>query len=295
MRLIKQLFRLLPPAFAAKTTSVTGRLANIGTPSFAIKLPVFLPIIFSLSVLSLGEEVRAPDEPPPVGFNPEIPEIAESKQMILVSVEHWNAISARVRCLERTDTKAIWKEVFPAFEAVVGKNGLAWGIGLHGTCPSEGSMKREGDGRAPAGVFSLHEAFGYSAPADAHITTFPYRHLTQTTEGVDDSNSRYYNRVVDSAALKDKDWKSSERMLRSDDRYRWGILVEHNWKQFPGFGSCIFLHIWRGFQQPTVGCTAMPAERIENIVRWLDQRSHPILVQLPTAEYSRFKDRWMLP
>ena len=36
----------------------------------------------------------------------------------------------------------------------VGRNGAAWGLGLHAAQP-QGPQKQEGDGRAPAGVFTL--------------------------------------------------------------------------------------------------------------------------------------------
>jgi len=71
-------------------------------------------------------------------------------------------------------------------------------------------------------------------------------------------------------------------MLRQDELYRWGILVDHNaGSPVAGNGSCIFMHIWRGPGEPTVGCTAMPAAEIEKVLGWLDPASQPLLVQLP--------------
>jgi D-alanyl-D-alanine dipeptidase len=92
------------------------------------------------------------------------------------------------------------------------------------------------------------------------------------------------------------DWNSSEHMLRSDDLYRWGVVVDHNADPpRPGAGSCIFLHIWRGPGQPTVGCTAMPQENLESVLGWLDPAKKPLLVQLPESEYQRLKRKWKLP
>lgn len=256
----------------------------------------FLVCLFFL-LLSLGQTALASDdEPSSEEWKTEIPEVASSRQLVLVVAPDWNTASAQLRCFERPDPTTPWKEVFAPSEAVVGRNGLAWGIGLHGTFPQGAvHVKREGDGRAPAGIFPLLEAFGYAQAADAHVTTFPYQQLTPTVEGIDDVGSRYYNRIVDAAELKDKDWKSSERMLRDDDLYLWGVIVGHNSKPWPGFGSCIFLHIWRGANQGTAGCTAMPAKYIETLVRWLDQQSHPVLVQLPYEDYIRLKPQWQLP
>ena len=51
----------------------------------------------------------------------------------------------------------------------IGRAGSAWGLGLH---PAQrGPQKREGDGRAPAGVFRIGTAFGY---ADRPTTALPY-------------------------------------------------------------------------------------------------------------------------
>jgi L,D-peptidoglycan transpeptidase YkuD (ErfK/YbiS/YcfS/YnhG family) len=34
-------------------------------------------------------------------------------------------------------------------------------------------------------------------------------------------------------------------MRHLGERYRWGVVVAHNWDQIPGRGSCIFLHVWQ--------------------------------------------------
>jgi len=229
------------------------------------------------------------------GLKMNIPEIARSRQLIVVTTRDWNAIPATVRCFERAGAGSPWEEAVPARDAVAGRNGMAWGIGLHGTHPAAGPVKQEGDGRAPAGVFRLHAIFGDASPAAAHITRFPYIQLTASSVGVDDVRSRYYNRVVDASGIKDKDWKSSEVMLGPHGLYRRGVIVEHNWQSLPGYGSCIFLHIWIGPGHGTSGCTAMALPDLTAIIRRLDASKHPLLVQLPAAEYERLKDNWRLP
>jgi D-alanyl-D-alanine dipeptidase len=213
----------------------------------------------------------------------------------LVTAADWESVSAKCQRFERANPKAAWSEIAPPFEVVIGRNGLAWGIGLHGTHPGAGPVKKEGDGCAPAGVFLLRSAFGYASERQVNLSAFPYIALTRTSEGVDDPASRYYNRVIDAAAVTDKDWKSSERMLRTDDLYRWGVIVEHNREPVPGGGSCIFLHTWSGPRLGTAGCTAMPADKVEGIVRWLKKAGQPVLIQLPVAEYLRHKGEWHLP
>jgi len=160
-----------------------------------------LPILRVLFALAAGHSSVAVDAAPSPGLKSGVPELARSRQLIVVTVKDWNSATARICCYERPYAGHAWKAVFPPFAAVVGRNGMAWGIGLHGTWPVNAPFKREGDGRAPAGVFSLREIFGHLPAGEAGITAFPYLCLNATTEGVDDVKSPYYNRVVDSATL----------------------------------------------------------------------------------------------
>ena len=225
----------------------------------------------------------------------EIPALQRSRQLLVVTSANWSTVSAELRCYQRPDAGSTWAEAFAVGKVVLGKNGLGWGVGLHGTSEAGGPVKREGDGRAPAGVFRLVEAFGYATEQEANISGFPYRHLTETVEGIDDPASRHYNRLVDAASVSAKDWRSSEIMRRRDELYRWGVVVGHNWEQVPHAGSCIFLHIWEGADVGTSGCTAMPSEQMLRVVRWLRQGDEPILVQLPADQYRELQARWGLP
>ncbi len=228
-------------------------------------------------------------------LKPRIWELRWTRQLIVVTSDDWNAVGARLQRFERNSGTTGWRALGPAIDVVVGRGGMGWGIGLHGTRSINDPVKREGDGRAPAGVFFLNTVFGYAKPSEARIAAFPYREVTPSTQAVEDGQSKYYNRLVDAARVGDRDWRGSEIMLRPDNIYRWGVVVEHNWKAFPGGGSCIFMHIWRGPQHGTAGCTAMPPEDMEDIVRWLDWQKHPLLVQLPAETYDTVKDQWGLP
>jgi D-alanyl-D-alanine dipeptidase len=231
------------------------------------------------------------------GLNKRIYEMDECRQLIVVTTRSWDAVEAKVRCYARADAKSPWKEALPACDAVTGRHGMAWGVGLHGTFPGYPPPKREGDGRAPAGVFRLNEIFGYASRDDVRITKFPYVQLTASSEAVNDIRSRYYNRIVDASRIKkkEKDWTSSEIMVRPRGLYRWGVVVEHNWKQIPSLGSCIFLHAWLGPGRGTSGCTAMASRDLLALIRWLDASRHPLLVQLPEGEYEGRKGDWRLP
>ncbi|VVP22993.1 D-alanyl-D-alanine dipeptidase [Pseudomonas fluorescens] len=213
-----------------------------------------------------------------------------SHQLIVVTSKNWTDIQGTAqRYVRRGSTFEKYADPFPV---VLGKNGLAWGKGIAANVEQgEGPVKREGDGKAPAGIFKLGTAFGYDSTAN---TQLPYLALTPTSECVDDSHSKHYNELVDGATTP-RDWNSSERMRRDDDTYRQGIFIEHNSPASPALGSCIFFHIWRGPSSPTLGCTAMDQADISRLFGWLDPRQSPLLIQLPEAEYEHFRVGWNLP
>lgn len=219
--------------------------------------------------------------------------LAGSRQLILVTTPEWGSVRGTLRRFERRGARAKWTQVGEAFEIVVGRGGLGWGDGVVET-QGDGPSKREGDGRAPAGVFHLTRAFGFADARESSWLRVPYTPLTPQVECVDDTASSHYNRVVDRAAVKTVDWNSSERM-REVEGYRWGVVVAHNARALPGQGSCIFLHIWAGPLKGTAGCTAMEQTNLEALLRWLDTKKSPLLVQLPEPEYVRLRASWNLP
>jgi len=220
--------------------------------------------------------------------------LARSRQLVVVTTRGWDDVPGVLRRYERKGTRGAWAQVGKDVPVAVGRNGLGWGAGLVETGAAAGPQKKEGDGKAPAGVFALGAAFGF-APAPAGRLRVPYVPLTPSVECVDDTASRKYNLIVDRLTAGDVDWNSSERM-RSVEGYRWGLVVNHNAAPtVAGRGSCIFLHVWAGPRMGTAGCTAMGEEKLTELLRWLDPKRRPLLVQLPEAEYARLRGAWGLP
>lgn len=221
--------------------------------------------------------------------------LARARQLIVVTTRGWDDVPGTLRRFERNGTTGVWTQVGAEVPVAVGRNGLGWGVGVAAAGGKKGPTKKEGDGKAPAGVFALGSAFGFAPLREAAWLRVPYVPLTPTVECVDDTASRHYNRVVDRLAVGDFDWNSSERM-RSVEGYRWGLVVRHNAAPpVAGRGSCIFLHIWAGPGRGTAGCTAMEEERLTELLRWLDPKRLPLIVQLPETEYARLRDAWRLP
>lgn len=169
----------------------------------------------------------------------------------------------------------------------VGRNGLGIGLGLPFEHAPGEPVKREGDGRAPAGIFPLRQVFGYAPQAP---TKMPYRQATADLICIDDSSAAGYNtlrRIDASTAVKSFEW-----MKRDDELYALGVTVGHNGKALPERGSCIFLHIQKGPHQPTSGCTSMSKKALEEIVAWLDPAKSPLLVQIPRSQCEYIEARF---
>jgi len=227
---------------------------------------IFFSSLFGTEALEqIDKEIRIP---------------SESKQLLFVSTPNWNARNGTLQRYERNDGN--WSKVGKKINIILGRNGLGWGLGLH-TVPSDAQyVKKEGDGKAPAGLFSLGNGFGYQ---DFKIN-FPYQAYKRTDHCVDDSNSRFYNTIVDSKNVK-KDYKSFEHMKLKNHLYRYGITVQHNPNNIAQNGSCIFIHIKNNTGKGTAGCTAMRENELINILEWLQKDKKPLLLQLPKEEIEK--------
>jgi zinc D-Ala-D-Ala dipeptidase len=216
-------------------------------------------------------------------------------QIIVSVTDSWNDFHATLYLFERNgDT---WQRVGKGMPALVGSLGLGWDPMASNRAPGE-PLKREGDRRAPAGIFPIPLAMGFP-PRAPDGTTLPYRGIREGTQCVDDSSSPFYNRIVDGSdflvAAKEQ-WKSSERMWEMEEVYRLLLVVGYNTdKPHPGDGSCIFMHVRRSSGVPTYGCTALVAEDLAKVMKWLKPGKNPALVQLPREAYLRLWRKWGLP
>jgi L,D-peptidoglycan transpeptidase YkuD (ErfK/YbiS/YcfS/YnhG family) len=221
-----------------------------------------------------------------------------ARQMVVVTTGGWDDVHGQLRTFERTEGGA-WREAAGPRPVVIGRTGAAWGIGLHDIPAGDpGPAKREGDGRSPAGVFAIGEAFGYAATA---TTALPYAAMDASDYCIDVSGSPLYNRIVDADDVgADAVRESTEPMRRDlhadgDQRYRLGFVIEHNPRGKAMAGSCIFAHLWKSADSATAGCTAMQAETMQALLAWLDPKQQPVFVLLPQAEYLRLQHDWQLP
>ena len=213
----------------------------------------------------------------------------ETRELLVVITDDWSAIKATLKRYRRVG--ATWELVGKPWDGVVGHGGTGWGAGLHGIgAPAGrgGPTKREGDGKAPAGIFALNDLYGYakSAPAGTKLAYTP----AGPWQCVDDPRSRFYNQIVRDVS---KDWASAEPMRRGDSQYEWAVEIAHNPARTPRAGSCVFLHVWSGEGKPTTGCTAMAEPIMRELISTLDPET--VFVLLPKAEYAALAPAWGLP
>ena len=227
------------------------------------------------------------------GITPSPAVMAGTRRALVVVTDGWDATTGTPRRFERAAPSASWRPVGDAVPVAVGKAGLGWGDGIAPRPPnSDGPDKREGDGRAPAGLFTLGDVTGYDAAPPPGLQ-LAYRAATPSLRCVDDGAApQYYNRLID-APDSAPPWSSAEKMRRDDGLYRFTVFVRHNAARVPGRGSCVFLHVWRRANAPTVGCTAMALPSLRQLLPWLDNRT--VLVQLPRATYAQLQRDWDLP
>ncbi len=220
---------------------------------------------------------------PVCGFS----QLNEAQQLIVAIADDWDSQSGSIHLFEKSNSG--WIKHRFVFPVSFGKNGLAWGKGLHPEQKGD-RMKQEGDQRSPAGIFDIESRVYGINPESPEGVRLPYYPLTEWTRCVDDPASRSYNKILEEDSA--KDWISAERLKAVDPDYQYILVVHHNPARTPGEGSCIFLHV---NNVPTVGCTSMDEADMLHLLRWLDPKKRGMFIQLPHAEYHRLRTEWELP
>ncbi len=192
-----------------------------------------------------------------------------SEQIVLVVSKDMNTSKAFLECYEDGE------KVFDTIEVNIGTNGLGWGLGKIKLNQKESEpIKKEGDKKAPAGVFYLTKIFGYENNKNLSM---PYIYTSETLICVDDVNSTLYNQIL---PMPSDEPKSFEMMRRDDNQYELGIVVGHNKDGVKERGSCIFMHVSKSKDASTAGCTSMRLDEIKKIAFWLDKSKNPTLIQI---------------
>lgn len=185
-------------------------------------------------------------------------------QLILVTSKGYNTSRAQVKTFERTKN-GNWKQVLSQ-PGHIGKNGFA-------------NNKREGDGKSPTGKYSIGTAFGQKGNPG---TKLPFKSITSDDVWVDDPTSKLYN-TWQSRKKTSGQWNSAENM--NHRLYTYGFVINYNTNRTPYKGSAIFMHVGNSY---TVGCTATNEKSVISMMKWLDPKKNPVIIQTPESALNKY-------
>ncbi len=245
----------------------------------AMMMRTLLPLTLALSTLACASAFELP---------------ASSTQCLVGIAESWDSSTVTLRFHEKSGGR--WVQRGESWQGRLGKKGLVWGRGIH-PLPAGTATKKEGDWRAPAGVFSLGGAWGYDTSIRKH-PRLSYRQVTPRDLWVEDPASEHYNRHLILERDPSTPWEKKQQMKQTDPAHALKLFIAHNAPPnvVPNEGSSIFFHIWRsGGSKPTAGCTTMAEAKLRDLITHLDPDRQPLYVLLPKAEYERYRGPWKLP
>jgi len=231
----------------------------------------------------------------PATSKAEVPE--HCQQLIVSHAQSWQSKKARLQVFERQNNRSAWRAILKEeVPVLLGRNGIAWGRGVHRKPADSVAYKKEGDGKAPAGVFAVGKVYGYP-PALPGNNPYPYRQVGKWDAWVDDTSNPFYNRhLIIDPRKGAPHWFESQKMRHGDFAYHWLIEIRHN-SDPPrsGYGSAIFFHTRRGAARFTAGCTTMKRSDLEKLISLLDASKAPHYVLLPQKAYASLRRDWKLP
>ena len=178
----------------------------------------------------------------------------------IVLVDYTGGSRAELSVHEKVN--GVWVER-ASCDAYVGKNGI--------------DKTREGDGRTPTGTFNLTAPFGIREDPGAAL---PYTKVTKYHYWCGDSDSAYYNQLVDERVVDRKHTSRDEYLINYKGSYNYGMFIDYNAEGIPNKGSCIFLHC-KGKNKYTSGCIAIPEKMMKQIVCWAREGTKIVIREKP--------------
>jgi L,D-peptidoglycan transpeptidase YkuD (ErfK/YbiS/YcfS/YnhG family) len=154
------------------------------------------------------------------------------------------------------DAKGVYARVSPVMSAWVGERGIG--------------ATHDNLARTPAGVFGLTQAFG-NQPNNG--TRLPYFQAGPADWWNGEDASPAYNTHV---RQPNSPGPGSENLYYAGAVYAHAVVINYNMSPvIKGAGSAFFLHVANG--QPTLGCVALPAVNLTQVMRWLNPAQHPVI------------------
>jgi len=199
----------------------------------------------------------------------------------------WNDVRATVQFLERGAAgETPWRKVGKQFSR--GDRQTRIRLGYRLARAGNQGHRQKGSDRNLLRCFQVILAFRDPAsPDQVSFLRFPYEQVGPSTEAIDDpppdtiiASSTERSQIPRLVNIGIKCWRLA-------GRYRFGVMLEHNWSQFP----IRFLHFFSSLDtrpSGTAGCTAVSLINLERLsTGWMPIKS--LIVQLPITEYLRLK------
>lgn len=160
----------------------------------------------------------------------------QTSQLIVVSADHTNYATVS---MYTKDADGYWSDDYEV-TGRVGRNGIG--------------KTKEGDKKTPIGIFTFDQAFGIAD--DPGVKAGSYLKVNKNHYWVSDSNSKYYNQLVDISKT-GKQWAGddAEHLIDYPVEYKYAVAINYNTECVPGAGSAIFFHCAAG--KPTAGCISI--------------------------------------
>jgi len=135
----------------------------------------------------------------------------------------------------------------------------------------------EGNEMTPLGKFDFGISLGtHSEEEIKNLTDLEYKKITDTMYWVDDSNSPYYNQLVDTKNT-EKNWNSAEHLIDFPVEYELLVEIKTNPNNIPNKGSAIFLHCNTG--KPTLGCVGVSKSVMEELITVINKNTKIVITR----------------
>lgn len=158
----------------------------------------------------------------------------DSSQLIVVSVYNNNYATVS---MHTKGNDGYWVDNY-SVNGRVGKNGI--------------DKIREGDGKTPTGIYSLHTPFGIKSNPGCLLGYTQVNNNHYWGGG----NPEYYNKLVDASTIPNYNSTGAEHIISYGSLYNYCLAIGYNMEQVVGKGSAIFLHC--SGKGATGGCVSIP-------------------------------------
>jgi L,D-peptidoglycan transpeptidase YkuD (ErfK/YbiS/YcfS/YnhG family) len=177
--------------------------------------------------------------------------VGVARHVLFAVADRYGATQVSITECARKSKGARWRTVLTS-KGYTGRNGFA-----------KPGTKREGDGKAPTGSYTLTEAFGERNPG----TRLRYRTLRATGDcwGSTIGDPRYNRYYAGKCGPADEDLSAT----MASGPYKQAVVINYNRppdsRIVQGNGSAIFLHV--SMNRPTAGCISLPRPKLEAAMR----------------------------